>query len=795
MQAGGEFLKAVANDLAVLAAWLRQWLIAIYQVVKVAARNLAVRISRLVLSLAPRQHVLKAAASDFAVRVSTGPGGRTLRAGGAFLKAAAGDLAALASRLRLLLLPKLQLLKAAAGDLAARRSRLGRWPIATDRPTLPSRTSAPNRISEARSAGRTLRRFGFALLGLGAIGTLALSGAMLWALLALPVELRGTSSDTPGLLLEAANGEKLGRIGPLKVAEASRQDFPEHLVQAVLSIEDRRFYSHFGIDPEAILRALRRNLAAGEVVEGGSTITQQLLKVQFLSSERTFARKLREALAAIWLDLRLEKDEILTRYLNSIYLGAGAYGMPAAARLYFDKTVQELALPEAAMLAGLIRAPSLYNPMRNPEAARQRTSLVLDAMVASGAIDEPTAANAKTGPVALRPAPEASPVGSWFADWVKQELVDVTGSFNRSMRVRTTLIPGLQQLAEEVVEEVLIREGERAGVTQAALVAMRPDGAVLAMVGGRDYRESQFNRAVEANRHPGSIFKLFVYLAALRQGFTPQDVIDAGPVEINGWQPENFDGRTYGRITLADAFAQSVNTAAVALAMEVGLDDVIAAAYDLGVEAPLPKVPSLALGAVEVGLLELTGAFASVRAGMRVKPWGVVAAGPDDQSPLRVWGPPIRAVQPLGPSRDQMIEMLRLAVERGTGRAAALPGFAAGKTGTSQNHRDAWFIGFNEPLVVGVWVGNDDGTPMRQVVGGSLPATIWRRFVGRATGLVGSERAPAAEARTETVPAASSGASSPAQCDYRACARAYRSFRASDCTYQPYSGPRRICER
>jgi membrane peptidoglycan carboxypeptidase len=335
-------------------------------------------------------------------------------------------------------------------------------------------------------------------------------------------------------------------------------------------------------------------------------------------------------------------------------------------------------------------------------------------------------------------------------------------------------------------------------------VALRPDGAVLAMVGGRDYRDSQFNRAVEANRHPGSAFKLFVYLAALRKGLGPNDTIDAGPVEINGWEPENFGGREYGRVTLADAFARSINTAAVRLAMDVGLDEVIRAARDLGIDARLPKNPSMALGAVEVSLLDLTGAFASVRAGRtRVEPWGIAAFGAEGQPRLQTMGPPmIGSQQSLGRYQQPMIDLLRGVVERGTGRAAALNGFAAGKTGTSQNHRDAWFIGFNESLIVGVWVGNDDGTSMKGVVGGALPAAIWKRFMTQAPGLIaqsdpraanvtdGSAQAPSHPQASQESQVSSEAAP---QCDYRACA-SRRSFRASDCTYQPYDGPRRFCE-
>src|SRR5262245_49649037 len=707
--------------------------------------------------------------------------------------------------------------RALCSDLAGLALRLRQYRLARRAQAVHASPSAIRRGSFTRVTVVVLRRITIGLVGLATIGALALTGAMLWVIIDMPLERPGDAAR-PALLLETADGEALGRVGSLKFADAARADFPDRLVQAVLSIEDRRFYNHFGIDPLGIARALRRNAEAGGIVEGGSTITQQLVKMRMLGNERTYARKLREALTAIWLELRLGKDEILTRYLNNVYLGGGAHGMPAAARLYFDKRLDELNVAEAAMLAGLIKAPSQYNPLRDPEGARDRAALVIDAMAANGAIDSQAAADAKARPAIPHPTAVSTQAGSWFADWVGREAVSVTGSFTRSVRVRTTLDPRLQRLAEDVVNKALASEGTRVGASQAALVALRPDGAVLAMVGGRDYSNSQFNRAVEANRHPGSAFKLFVYLAALRKGLGPNDTIDAGPVEINGWEPENFGGHEYGRVTLADAFARSINTAAVRLAMDVGLDEVIRAARDLGIDAKLPKVPSLALGAVEVGLLDLTGAFASVRAGrMHVEPWGITAFGPEGQARLQTMGPPmIGSQQSLGRYQQPMVDLLRLVVERGTGRAAALNGFAAGKTGTSQNHRDAWFIGFNESLIVGVWVGNDDNTPMNRVVGGTLPASIWKRFMTEAAGLMaqGDPRVadvtngrsgqatsplqtsqPQASQRSQAsqaIQTASEPAQAP-QCDYRACA-SRRSFRPSDCTYQPYDGPRRSCE-
>ena len=635
---------------------------------------------------------------------------------------------------------------------------------------------------------------------------LMITGGILWALHGAPIAGAPARSDRPSLVLEAADGRPLGRTGPLTDA-AARKDFPNVLVNAVLSIEDRRFYQHVGVDPLAILRAARVNLGAGEIVEGGSTITQQLVKLRLARREQTMERKLREAFAAIWLDFRMDKDAILTEYLNRIYLGAGAYGVSAAARIYFGKRLAELSVAEAAMLAGLIKAPSEYNPIRNLEAARQRAAQVLDAMVETGAIDAKTAADAKAAPAEVKAAAEFAPATSWFADWIaKNEFPKVAGADTRSMKVRTTLVPELQQVAERVVAEAL-KGPRRGGPSQAALVAMRPDGAVVAMVGGRDYDQSQFNRAADARRQPGSAFKLFVYYAALRSGYSPSDVIDASPIRIKRWEPENFGGRRYGKMRLEQAFAHSVNTAAVRLATQVGLDKVVAAARDLGIDAPLSAVPSLALGTSELTLVDLTGAFASVRAGRRVDPFGIIAFGPENEG-LRTLGAPTGGNLS---HREELMALLRRVVTSGTGRGADTGGFVAGKTGTSQDYRDAWFIGFNETLVVGVWVGNDDHSPMRGVTGGSVPAQIWRRFVEAAGAValarphIAAEQMPAsAAAPREAITTEGRGsaadlftfrATTPErpQCDVEACADAYDLFRESDCTYQPYRGSRKMC--
>ncbi len=747
-------------------------------------------------------------------------GSRALAAGREFLDALRSDLALILARLRRALIRLWQRLwqhvSRRSGSLrSAASARAAPLPAPSAAARAASFNSRPiGAAAWARASGRVLRHvaIGIAVAAVG--GTLVFSAAMLWALHGLPLDHPAEQPDGPTLLLEAADGAPLGRFGPLKLPDASLSDYPAVLIKAVLSTEDRRFYSHFGIDPLGIVRAVHRNMRAGEIVEGGSTITQQLVKMRYLGADRTYAHKLREALTAIWLEAHLSKDEILTRYLNRVYLGAGAYGMPAAAQLYFAKRPAKLTLAEAAMLAGLIKAPSELNPLRHLEAAQQRAAAVLDGMVANGVIDQAAAKAAKASPARPRTSPQVAPAGSWFTDWVGRQGSDVVGPNAGSVRVRTTLRPDLQRLAQDTLNAALAREGRSLGVSQGAVVARRPDGSVVAMVGGRDYGASQFNRAIEANRQPGSAFKLFVYLAALRMGYSPSDTIDASPVDIGGWEPQNYGGKRYGRIRLAEAFAQSVNTAAVRLAMNVGLDQVIAAARDLGVHAQLAPMPSLALGAVGVSPLELTSAFASVRANrVGVQPWGIAAVEPTRGTPMRKVGAPVSSGRTLDPYDKPLIDLLRGVIEHGTGRAAALDGFAAGKTGTSQNYRDAWFIGFNDALIVGVWLGNDDNSPMRHVVGGSLPAAIWKSFMVKATPLIENQPTPVAEQAnaTETNGAGAQSRAfpfksgdqtaqgapdeaSPPQCDIQACSSAYRSFRSSDCTYRSYSGSRRVCE-
>jgi membrane peptidoglycan carboxypeptidase len=440
-----------------------------------------------------------------------------------------------------------------------------------------------------------------------------LLGAGVWIAWGLPeISLDRPANGQPMIILEAADGSPITKSGGTSGLPVVREELPAHLVGAVLAIEDRRFFDHNGVDLFGVLRAAYRNFHAGGIVEGGSTITQQLAKVLFLNREQTLRRKLQEAAIATLLELRLSKDEILTKYLDSIYFGAGATGVSAAARVYFDKPVSELTLAESAMLAGLIQAPSKLNPMTNLKAARERATVVLQAMVTTGFVTREEAISAALNSAAPVRGSSVAQTGSWFGDWVYTDAMSRMGPLAGEARIRTTLRPELQSLAETVVQNGLSRAGAATRVGQAALVAMTMDGAVVAMVGGRSYNDSQFNRAARAQRQPGSAFKTFVYLAALQAGWSPDDIVLDTPIEINGWKPQNYSGGFQGKVTLEQAFARSLNAPTVRLAQDVGIDKVIAVARDLGIDGELQPNLSLSLGTSELTLLDITGAYAAI---------------------------------------------------------------------------------------------------------------------------------------------------------------------------------------
>jgi penicillin-binding protein 1A len=524
----------------------------------------------------------------------------------------------------------------------------------------------------------------------------------------------------------AADGAPLARYGDLAGDPVDVRDLPPHLVHAVMAIEDRRFYSHFGIDPIGILRAFVANVRAGRTVQGGSTITQQLAKNLFLTPERTLRRKVQELLLALWLEANYSKDEILSAYLNRVYLGAGTYGVDAAARTYFGTPARSVTLHQAAILAGLLRAPSRYSPARAPELAEARAETVLAAMVDAGFIDESAAEAADMVPPLPRRRPGTGNDGRYFADWAADQVPDFVGYEAVDLRVVTTLEPELQRRVEAIVADHL---AAAAGddVDQAAVVVMRPDGAVVAMVGGRSYAESQFNRATQARRQPGSAFKPIVFLAALERGLAPYDRVLDAPIDVGGWSPDNFSGRYAGEITATEALARSANSAAVRVLEHAGIDNTIALARRLGLSGELRRDLSLALGTSEVTLLELTGAYAAfLNNGDAVWPWAVSRIEDNDGAVVyrRSGSGAGEATRPR--HAWELTRMLEAVIDDGTGRAAAPDRPAAGKTGTSQDYRDAWFVGFTVDYVAGVWVGNDDSAPMRRVTGGGLPARIWR---------------------------------------------------------------------
>jgi penicillin-binding protein 1A len=525
----------------------------------------------------------------------------------------------------------------------------------------------------------------------------------------------------PSITLVADDGTPIARKGAMVAQPVKLSELPKHVPQAFIAIEDRRYYGHWGVDPIGIARAAWHNLLAGGVREGGSTITQQLAKGVFLSNDRSFGRKGREALIAFWLEAWLTKQEILERYLSNVYFGDNVYGIRAASRHYFSREPEELTIGQAAMLAGLVKAPSRLAPTRNLSGARERGRVVLQAMADAGFITQKQAKSQP--PVRLKVRREANmPTGTYFADWVMPAARDQAGAVYERQDIQTTLDMRLQKLAEAAVRRGSIRGA------QMALVAMRPDGRVVAMVGGRDYKDSPFNRVTQARRQPGSTFKLFVYLAAIRAGMTPESKVLDKPVTIDGWSPTNNDKRYRGDITLRQAFALSSNVAAARLADQVGRKAVIQAARDLGITSPLADTPSLALGTSGVTLLELTSAYAAVAGNnLPVRAYGL----PKEQQGwiATLWNRPKR----LGSrERNMLLDLLSATVERGTGRNAQLAVDAFGKTGTTQDARDAIFVGFAGDLVVGVWVGRDDNQPIPGLAGGGVPARVWRDFMSHA---------------------------------------------------------------
>jgi penicillin-binding protein 1A len=555
-------------------------------------------------------------------------------------------------------------------------------------------------------------------------GALAAAVMLLWFARDLPrPEAALDAARRPGLTLEDRSGHVFATFGDLVGEPLRLGDVPRYLPEAAVAVEDRRFWHHYGIDPIGLARAAWTNITAGHVVQGGSTITQQVAKNLFLTNARTFRRKVQELLLTLWLEHTFSKREILEIWLNRVYLGSGAWGIDAASRMYFGVSARRVTLWQAAVLAGLPRAPSRFNPRADPSAAAARARQVLTAMADTGAI---TAAEAKTamGQIAFPPAPPLT--AGWFADWAADQAQSLAPP-NADAIVRTTLDPKVQAIAESRLIALLDGPGAASGVTQGAVVVLdAATGAVRAMVGGRDYRQSSFNRAVLARRQPGSAFKPFVWLAALEKGVQPDDPVLDAPIRVGNWSPADFERRYLGEISVEEALAQSINTSAVRLLLQAGGPRVVGkVAARLGIADKLPNDASLALGTGEVGLLEITSAYAAFfNGGARIAPFAVEALRAGGAAVDTARAPPQPAIDP--DVAAMMTRMLTAVVTRGTGRAAAVAGHVvAGKTGTTQDYRDAWFIGCIDGTIVGVWLGNDDNRPMKSVQGGGLPARLF----------------------------------------------------------------------
>jgi penicillin-binding protein 1A len=614
--------------------------------------------------------------------------------------------------------------------LRRKRARGARPPAPSPSPASERARSKPAAGSRKRGSGSPLRRLVYWSLVLGLWAVIAAVGIIAFAVSTLPpIQSLEVPKRPPTVEIAGTDGRTLVMRGEMSGRDVSIKELPTYLPRAFVAIEDRRFFSHYGVDPIGLLRATAANVLHRGVSQGGSTLTQQLAKNLFLTQQRTLWRKMQEAVLALWLERKFSKTEILELYLNRVYFGSGAYGVEAAAQKYFGKPAREVKIAEAAMLAGLVKSPSRLAPSRNPDGAARRAQAVLTAMTELGFVTETMAKAALAQPArAVKPAGGSI---NYVADWIMDVLDDLVGRVDQDLVVETSIDPVLQAAAEKALVDELALKGQKFDVAQGAVVAVTPEGAVRAMVGGKNYAESQFNRAVAAKRQPGSAFKPFVYLTALERGLTPDSVREDKPVALKGWKPENYGHEYHGPVTLTQALAHSLNTVSVRLTLEVGPGAVAKTAYRLGIASKLDANPSLALGTSEVSLLELTCAYAPfANGGNAITPHVVERVRTRAGKMLYA-----RAPQPLGRIIEpryvaMMNAMMRETLVSGTAQKAQFPGWpAAGKTGTSQDFRDAWFIGYTGRLVTGVWVGNDDSSPTKKATGGSIPVDVWSQFM------------------------------------------------------------------
>ena len=593
----------------------------------------------------------------------------------------------------------------------------------------------------------------------GVWGVVALGAALAYYASQLPpIDQLAIPKRPPDIQILGVDGSVLADRGDTGGAAVRLGDLPNYLPKAFVAIEDRRFYYHFGVDPFSILRAGLRDVTGGGAVQGGSTLTQQLAKNLFLTQERTFARKFQEAILALWLERKYSKDQILELYLNRVYFGSGAYGVQAAARKYFAHDARDVTLSEAALLAGLMKSPTKLAPNHNLKGANERAAQVVTAMVDQGYVTQAMAKVALGSPAQVASTKGAGSV-NYAADYVMDALDDIVGAIDEDIVVTTTIDPKLQASAERALTLELDAKAVKFGVDQGAVVALDPDGGVKALVGGRNYADSQFNRAISAKRQPGSAFKPFVYLAALEKGVRPDDTREDAPLTIKGWSPENYSHDYFGPVTLTRALSASLNTVAVRLGQEVGPKTVVKVAHRLGILSDLEPNASLALGTSEVAPIEMVSAYAAfANGGVGVKPYVIMAVRTANGRALYRrhaynYG---RVIEPRYVA--MMNGMMQETLLTGTAKKADLPGWqAAGKTGTSQDFRDAWFVGYTSHLVTGVWLGNDDGSPTKKVSGGSLPVEVWSRFMKDAHAGLTPVGLPLADWRGSDAPALAPG--------------------------------------
>ncbi len=556
------------------------------------------------------------------------------------------------------------------------------------------------------------------------------SMAVTWSLLNLPETESIQISRQPSITFLDKDGRIIASYGDIYGKSIKYNNLPENLINAVIVTEDKRFFNHFGVDIKGVLRAIYVNLRERRIVQGGSTITQQLAKNLFLTPERSFTRKLHELILSLWLELRFSKKQILSIYLNRVYLGSGTYGVQAASEKYFNKKVEDLNLYECAVIASLLKAPSRYNPIANKKLSQERASLVLENMAKSQMISKAKVKEAKYNNKRYSKFTTPPKSTRYFIDWLLPRVKAYLGEINEDLIVRTTLDVKLQKIAEDSLNKVT---ENFPSADQSALVSLDLDGGVISMIGGRDYGDSQFNRVTQAKRQPGSAFKLFVYLAGLENGFAPDDLVVDSKIDINGWSPKNYKDKYIGEVSVKDAFSNSINTIAVKISEDIGREKVIKMAKLMGITSPILNSPSLALGTSEVNLLELTAAYdVLANNGNGVFVHGIRSIENTEGKNLFT-----RKIQ--GPGKilnsytvKTMTEMMEQTIINGTGKKAKINRPAAGKTGTSQSLRDAWFVGFTSNIVVGVWFGNDDDSPMEKITGGTAPAILWGEFMKKA---------------------------------------------------------------